>query len=111
MGTFDVSVPAGQPIVFAPRCVACEKLNPDGKIGISILGANTAPVSVLASDAILDTNLQKVYNTNTLNKIDGIPACKSCASALKRYHFFYKFAQYTAWLPGVGLIFLQKTPM
>lgn len=30
MGTFDITLPATTAVVFPPRCVVCEKQNPDG---------------------------------------------------------------------------------
>ncbi len=95
MGTFDVSLPADQPITFAPRCVVCEKPNPDEKISLSIVGADA----------------EHFASVNTLNKIDGIPVCKACAPALQHYNFLYKLAQYTLVLPPIALFVFNKTPL
>lgn len=107
MGTFDVVLPAAQAVVFPARCVACEKPNPDSVVELSILGIKTAPMVTMAVDkAVFDSVDPKYYGSNSSNKIEGIPACKGCASSLKWYHRRLKFGYYTGWLPGVGLIFL-----
>lgn len=102
MATFDITLPINKTVVFPPRCVVCEKTNPDGAIKISILGANSSSALDLAiQSGVFDNIDQKIGASNTLNKIDGIPACKSCASGLKWYHRLLKFAYYTAWIPGI----------
>lgn len=102
MATFDVTLPINKQVVFPPRCVVCEKTNPDGAIKLSILGANSSSVLDLAiQSGVFDNIDQKTGASNSLNKIDGIPACKSCASGLKWYHRGLKFAYYTAWIPGI----------
>ncbi len=109
MNTFDVTLPDSQPIVFPPLCVVCEKENPDGHIKLSFLGAKAEPLLQMAVDNVIydGTMDGRYYGGNTLNKIDGIPACKGCSASLKRYHFFLKCGYYTGWLPGMGLIFLH----
>lgn len=107
MGTFDITLPNNQAVVFPPRCVVCEKQNPDSFIELSFLGIKTAPMLAMAVDkAVFDNVDPKYYGSNTSNQINGIPACKGCISGLKWYHRILKFGYYTAWLPGVGLIFL-----
>lgn len=107
MKTFDITLPNTQQIVFPPRCVVCEKKNPDGVIKLSFLGIKTAPVIRMAVDKALDMELDpKYYGSNTSNKIDGIPACHGCASGLKWYHRILKFGYYTAWIPGLILVVL-----
>ena len=103
MATFDVTLPINKPVVFPPRCVVCEKANPDGAIKLSILGANssTALDMAMQSGAVVGVIEPKTYASNTLNKIDGIPACRSCAFGLRWYHRLLKFAYYTAWIPGL----------
>lgn len=102
MGTFDVTLPDTQPIVFPPLCVVCEKENPDGLIKLSFLGAKSEPVLQMAADRAVGFDVDpKYYGGNTLNKIDGIPACKGCSSRLKRYHWGLQFGYYTAWIPGL----------
>ena len=99
-----------KPVVFPPRCVVCEAKNPDGLIALSFLGATTTPLFEVASDNLVGTDVARVHSTNTNNKIDGTPACKGCASGLKRYHFLLKFAMYTAWIPGLILLVVLKAP-
>jgi len=107
MSTFDITLPVTKAVVFPPRCVVCEKKNPDGSIKLSILGIKTAPLLVMATDRALDLDLDpKYYGMNTSNKIEGIPACAGCATGLKWYHRLLKFAYYTAWLPGMVPILL-----
>lgn len=107
MGTFDVTLPVTKAVVFPPRCVVCEKPNPDGLIKLSFLGIKTAPLLTMAVDeAIYDSVDPKYYGSNTSNKIEGIPACKSCASSLKWYHRLLKFGYYTGWIPGLILLLL-----
>jgi hypothetical protein len=107
MGTFDIKIPTTKAVVFPPRCVVCEKQNPDSFIKLSFLGIKTAPLLTMAVDkAVYDNVDPKYYGSNTTNKIEGIPACKGCVSGLKWYHRLLKFGYYTGWLPGVGLIFL-----
>jgi hypothetical protein len=102
MATFDVTLPINKPVVFPPRCVVCEKSNPDGAIKLSILCANSSSTLDLAVESGVFENIDsKTYSSNTLNKIDGIPACKGCAFGLKWYHRLLKFAYYTAWIPGI----------
>lgn len=107
MGTFDVVLPAAQAAIFPARCVVCEKPNPDGVVKLSFLGIKTTPLVTMAVDKAVYGDVDpKYYGSNTSNKIEGIPACKGCASSLKWYHRRLKFGYYTGWLPGVGLIFL-----
>jgi hypothetical protein len=107
MGTFDVTLPTNKAVVFPPRCVVCEAKNPDGMIKLSFLGIKTTPLLAMATDEALDLNVDpKYYGSNTSNEIKGIPACKSCVSGLKWYHWLLKFAYYTAWIPGLILIVL-----
>lgn len=107
MGTFDITLPSAQRVVFPPLCVVCEKANPGETIKLSFLGVTTGSVIEMAVDKALDMERDpRYYGSNTSNKIDGIPACKGCASGLKWYHRFLKFGYYTGWIPGVGLIFL-----
>ena len=108
MGTFDISLPIDQKIIFPPTCVVCEKPNPDGEISLSILGANTQSIALeVAGLAVAG----RTYNLNTSNAINGIPACHRCQSGLKWYHRIYKFFQYTGWLPAILLLFLVTTKM
>ena len=108
MGTYDITLPVTKAVVFPPRCVVCEAKNPDGLIKLSFLGIKTAPMMEMATDKLMGWEVDpKYYGSNTLNKIDGIPACKSCASGLKWYHRLLKFAYYTAWLPAMPLFFLH----
>lgn len=107
MSTFDVTLPTDKAVVFPPLCVVCEAKNPDGMIKLSFLGIKTTPLLVLATDKAIGLDVDpKYYGSNTSNKIEGIPACKGCASGLKWYHRFLKFAYYTAWLPGMIPILL-----
>lgn len=102
MATFDVTLPINKTVVFPLRCVVCEKPNPDGAIKISVLGANnSSTVDLAIQSGALDGIDAKTGASNTLNKIEGIPACKSCAFGLKWYHRLLKFAYYTAWIPGI----------
>ncbi len=109
MGTFDVTLPAGKQIVFPNLCVVCEKPNPDGIIKLSFLGAKSTSLTAFAVDKALgyDGDPKNYSGGNTLNRIEGIPACRGCASRLKWYHRLLKFAYYTAWIPGISLIFLH----
>ena len=110
MATFDVTLPINKQVVFPPRCVVCEKTNPDGAIKISILGANSSSALDLAIQSGVFDNIDlKTGASNSLNKIDGIPACKSCASGLKWYHRLLKLAYYTAWIPGIIPLVLGVT--
>ncbi len=107
MATFDVTLPVTKPVVFPPRCVVCERENPDGLIRLSFLGIKTSSTLEMAVDSAIYNGVDpKYYGSNTSNKIDGIPACKSCASGLKWYHRLLKFAYYTAWIPGLIPIIL-----
>lgn len=107
MGTFDVTLSNTQTVVFPPLCVVCEKQNPDSVIKLSFLGIKTTPLLTMATDKMLYGDVDpKCYDSNTSNKIEGIPAYKGCVRGLKWYHRFLKFGYYTGWLPGVGLIFL-----
>ena len=108
MGTFDISLPTNQKIVFPPTCVVCEKPNPDGAISLSILGANTQSLVVEVTDIAL---MGRTYGTNSSNEIKGIPACNRCQSGLKWYHRIYKFFQYTGWIPAILLLFFVTTNM
>jgi hypothetical protein len=110
MATFDVTLYSTKPLIFPPRCVVCEAKNPDGLIRLSILGAKTPSYLKMAVDKALDLDADpKYYGSNTLNKIEGIPACKGCESGLKRYHRLLKFAYYTAWIPGLmPLVFFMR---
>lgn len=106
MKTFDVSLPADRQIVFPSRCVVCEQPDPQGYIKLSFLGAQSDSLTEFAVDSALGIDADpKYYGGNTLNKVEGIPACKGCASKLKWYHRLLKFGYYTGWLPGVLLIF------
>jgi hypothetical protein len=89
--TFDVTLPASQPIVFPPRCVVCEAKNPDERIQLSFLGSNT-----------WGNTLYKVRG-NTLNKVKGIPVCKGCAGGLRWHHRFQMTATYVFCI-AVGLL-------
>lgn len=107
MGTFDITLPNSQRVVFPPLCVVCEKANPGETIKLSFLGVTTGSVIEMAADKALIGDVDaKYYGGNTTSRIDGIPVCKGCAAGLKWYHRFLKFGYYTGWLPGVGLIFL-----
>ena len=107
MGTFDITLPNNKAVVFPPRCVVCEKQNPDGLIKLSFLGIKTAPLLTIAVDkAVFDNVDPKYYGSNTTNRIEGIPACKGCVSSLKWYHRLLKLGYYTGWIPGVILVFL-----
>ena len=107
MKTFDITLPTAKTVVFPPRCVVCEKKNPDALIKLSFLGIKTTPLLAMATDNALDLDVDaKYYGSNTSSKIEGIPACKSCASGLKWYHRLLKFAYYTAWIPGLIPLFL-----
>jgi hypothetical protein len=113
MGSFDVAFPAGKKIVFAPICVVCQKPNPDSTLKLSFLSANAGSESLgeMAIDEALGFDPSYYSTGNSLKKVNGIPACHSCVSGLRWYHRILKFAMYTAWIPGVVLIFLQKTPV
>ncbi len=107
MGTFDITLPANKAVVFPPRCVVCEKKNPDGIIKVSFLGIKTMPLLTMATDEAVFGNVDpKYYGGNTSNKVNGIPACKGCASGLKWYHRLLKFGYYTGWIPGMILLLL-----
>ena len=112
MGTFDVTLPINKRVVFPARCVVCEKANPDGMIKLSILGANSTSLTEFAVDtALFGLDGQPRYvGGNSLNKIKGIPACKSCASGLKWYHRLLKIGYYTAWFPPM-LLLLTPVPI
>lgn len=86
MGTFDVTLPRTQKIVFPARCVVCEAENPGTIVNLSFLGVD---------DSLF-------YSANSLDKIDGVPACQGCAPRLKRYHRLLKVSYYT--MPVLGLI-------
>lgn len=102
MAAFDVTLPVNKAIVFPPRCVVCEKTNPDGAIKISVLGANSSTALEPAiQSGVFDNVDRKTGASNTLDKIDGIPACKGCAAGLKWYHRLLKVAYCTAWIPGI----------
>lgn len=73
--------------------MACQAENPDGLIKLSFLGADTGP---------------GLYIGNTTNKAEGIPACKGCASGLRRYNRWLKVATYTSSIPGLILWVLAK---
>ena len=107
MGTFDITLPVTKAVVFPPRCVVCEKKNPDGIIKLSFLGIKTAPPLLMAADEVLygDVN-RNYYGGNTNNQIAGIPACKGCVRGLKWYHRLLKFGYYTGWIPGFILLLL-----
>ena len=108
MGTYDVTLPNSQRVVFPPRCVVCEKKNPDSVIKLSFLGVTTTPLLTMATDEVVYGGVDpKYYGSNTSNKIEGIPACKGCASGLKWYHRILKFGYYTAWIPGIIPILLS----
>ena len=110
MGTYDVVLPNSQRVVFPPRCVVCEKKNPDSVIKLSFLGATTTPLLTMATDQVLYGDVDpKYYGGNTSNKIEGIPACKGCVSGLKWYHRILKFGYYTGWIPG-GILILLGVP-
>ncbi len=107
MGTFDITLPNTQKAIFPPLCVVCEKKNPDGIIKLSFLGIKTTPLLTFAVNEAVSGDVDRnYYGGNISSKIEGIPACKGCSSGLKWYHRLLKFGYYTAWLPGVGLIFL-----
>ena len=91
MGTFDVTLPVSQPPVFPPRCVVCEAENPNELVDLSFLGGNLWG--------------------NTTNKVNGVPACKGCASGLRRYHRWLKVSYYILPLVGVILAFVLKVPI
>lgn len=109
MGTFDVALPAGKQVVFPALCVVCEKPNPDGFIKLSFLGAQSSSMTEIAVDKALGMDVDPKYygGTNTLNKVEGIPACSGCSSSLKWYHRLLKFGYYTAWIPAMPLFFLH----
>ena len=105
MGTFDITLPNTQKIIFPPLCVVCEKRNPDSVVKLSFLGVNTMPAVMTAVDELVDGGVDPRYSGgNTSNRIEGIPACKGCSSGLKWYHRLLKFGYYTGWLPGAVLI-------
>lgn len=110
MATYDVTIPVTKTVIFPARCVICEKENPGGEINLSFLGSKTAPLLMVAGETVLDTNQASGYNTNTSNKIQGIPACRACAGGLKWYHRLLKFAYYTAWIPGIMPLLFLHTP-
>jgi hypothetical protein len=115
MGSFDVAVPAGRKIIFPPTCVVCQKRDPDSTLKLSFLGVGSGgssdSLTEIAVDSALGIDSYYGGSSNTLTKVDGIPACKGCVFGLKWYHRLLKFAMYTAWIPGVILIMLQKTPL
>ena len=107
MGTFDITLPVNKAVVFPPRCVVCEKKNPDGIIKLSFLGIKTAPLLTMAVDKMFYDDVDpKYYGSNTSHKIKGIPACKGCVSGLQWYHRLLKFGYYTGWIPGLILLLL-----
>jgi hypothetical protein len=113
MGSFDVAVPAGQKIIFPPTCVVCQKRDPNSTLKLSFLGVGGGGESLgeIAVDQALGLDSNFLGSGNTLTKVEGIPACSGCVFGLKWYHRLLKFAMYTAWIPGVILIVLQKTPL
>lgn len=107
MKTFDITLPLNKAVVFPPRCVVCEKKNPDGVIKLSFLGVKTTPLLAMAVDEMIDDDAAgRYYGGNTSNKIEGIPACRGCVSGLKWYHRLLKFGYYTGWIPGLILLLL-----
>ena len=113
MGTYDVTLPDAQKVVFPPLCVVCERKEPEDFIELSFLGATTTPVLLMATDSALGFDVDpKYYGSNTTNTLRGIPACRSCVSRLKWYHRLLKFGYYTAWIPGiVPLVFLHVSTL
>ena len=111
MGTFDVSLPIKQPVVFPPICVVCETANPDSKIELSILGAGSGSMTTLVANEILDMGSAAAVSNNTTNKINGIPACSNCSGQLKRYHRILKIATYTSWIPGLIIVVAAPGPL
>lgn len=109
MSTFDVTLPATQPVVFPRWCVVCEAENPDDVMKLSFLGAQTilketdSPV-VGAIDALS-------YGGNKLDKIDGVPVCKRCAPRLKLYHLWLKIGYYVMPVLGFIPIFFLHAPL
>jgi len=111
MGTFDVGLPVRQKPVFPELCIACEKPNPNSRMDLSILGANTGSVGENVTDMLLDTGVGSAASNNTTTNIKGIPVCSGCESRLKWYHRLLKFATYTIWLPALGLLLLLPGPI
>ena len=111
MGTFDITLPINKRVVFPPACVVCEKPNPNSKMKISILGANTGSLTEEVVDNVLDIGVGGAINRNTNTKFEGIPICSGCEFRLKWYHRLLKFATYTIWLPALGLMLFMSGPM
>jgi len=66
MATFDATLPINKTVVFPPRCVVCEKPNPDGTIKLSILGANSSSTLDMAVQiGVFDNIDSKTYGSNT----------------------------------------------
>ncbi len=69
MGTFDITLPNNKVVIFSPRCVVCEKKNPDRLIKLSFLGIKTTPILTIAVDeAVFDNVDPKCYGSNTNHK-------------------------------------------
>lgn len=104
MATFDVVLPAKKQIVFPPICVGCESEDPGGSTSLTIIGVKARPMLEMALDS------GSAASTNSYHEIRNIPICATCAPGLKWYHHKFKFATYTAWIPGLFLMIIQITP-
>lgn len=111
MGTFDVGFPANKKVKFPNVCVSCQKPDPGNAISLSFLGSKTTSLLESVTDGALGGPSGSAASNNTSHHVAGIPACKSCEFNLKWYHRLLKFAMYTAWIPGVLLILLNKNPV
>ena len=109
MGTFDVTLPATQPVVFPPRCVVCEAPDPDSVVKLSFLSAQTTRKE---TDNVVESAVGALnYGGNTLDEIEGVPVCKRCAPHLKRYHRWLKASYYG--MPILGFVpwFVLHAPL
>ena len=109
MGSFDVALPVNKRAIFPLFCVVCEKPDPNSRMSISILGANTGTVTEEVVDNLLDVG--SGIGSNTSTKFEGIPVCSGCESGLKWYHRLLKLATYTIWLPALLVMFVMPGPM
>ncbi|RYX80258.1 hypothetical protein EON83_29400 [bacterium] len=112
MGTFDVTLPEKQRVIFPALCVVCEKENPDGNVELSFLGVKSAPTITVVVDQMISPGTvdSKHYGGNSTTRINGVPVCKGCEAGLKRYHKRLKIGYYTAWIPG-GILFFAGVPV